>query len=247
MGAQHAAVEQQQSDQLARGLLIDQGGLADEVALVFQRQRPGETGFERGDGLVHVLAVEVHAGFEAQRVAAAKAARRDAGGMEAVPHRIRLLGGDGDLETVLSRIAGAGDQPVAVEGRLEGLQASLGLPLLNNFVGEYLVLQGAAQANFGWAVFAALGVILSACYLLWLYQRTFFGEVKSHLTDLTGREWAAILPLLVLMVWMGVASQTFLPPISAANARILEQTKHGVSIHVRSIAPASFEEAARAR
>jgi len=49
--------------------------------------------------------------------------------------------------------------------------ASLGLPLLNNFVGEYLVLQGAALANFWWAVFAALGVILSACYLLWLYQR----------------------------------------------------------------------------
>jgi NADH-quinone oxidoreductase subunit M len=125
--------------------------------------------------------------------------------------------------------------------------ASLGLPLLNNFVGEYLVLQGAAQANIWWAVFAALGVILSACYLLWLYQRTFFGEAKSPLTDLTGREWAAILPLIALMVWMGVASQTFLPPISAANARILEETRHGVSIHVRSFAPASIEEAARAR
>ncbi len=62
--------------------------------------------------------------------------------------------------------------------------ASLGLPMLNNFVGEYLVLQGAAQANFTWAVFAAIGVILSACYLLWLYQRAFFGEaseaVRSH-------------------------------------------------------------------
>ena len=57
--------------------------------------------------------------------------------------------------------------------------ASLGLPLLNNFVGEYLVLQGAAQANFRWAVFAAIGVILSACYLLWLYQRTFFGEASE--------------------------------------------------------------------
>jgi NADH-quinone oxidoreductase subunit M len=125
--------------------------------------------------------------------------------------------------------------------------ASLGLPLLNNFVGEYLVLQGAALANIWWAVFAALGVILSACYLLWLYQRTFFGEAKSPLTDLTGREWAAILPLIALMVWMGVASQTFLPPISAANARILEETRHGVSIHVRNFAPASIEEAARAR
>jgi NADH:ubiquinone oxidoreductase subunit 4 (subunit M) len=64
---------------------------------------------------------------------------------------------------------------------------------------------------------------------------------------LTGREWAAILPLIALMVWMGVASQTFLPPISAAHARILEETRHGVSIHVRNFAPASIEEAARAR
>ena len=51
--------------------------------------------------------------------------------------------------------------------------ASIGLPMLNGFVGEYLVLQGAATANFTWAIFAATGVILSACYMLWLYQRPF--------------------------------------------------------------------------
>lgn len=115
--------------------------------------------------------------------------------------------------------------------------ASIGLPTLNNFVGEYLVLQGAAQVNFRWAVYGAIGVILSACYMLWLYQRAFFGEateaVKSHLTDLNAREWAAILPLLALMVWMGTATQTFLPAISTANARILEDTKQNVEFHVR--------------
>src|SRR5579885_928193 len=72
--------------------------------------------------------------------------------------------------------------------------ASIGLPMLNNFVGEYLVLQGAAIANFTWAVFAAIGVILSAVYMLWLYQRLFFGraseEVSRHMWDLSGREWA---------------------------------------------------------
>ena len=57
--------------------------------------------------------------------------------------------------------------------------ASAGLPLLSNFVGEFLVLQGAAQANFRWAVYAAIGVILSACYLLWLYQRVFYGETSE--------------------------------------------------------------------
>jgi len=129
--------------------------------------------------------------------------------------------------------------------------ASLGLPTLNNFVGEYLVLQGAAKANFAWAVFAAIGVILSACYLLWLYQRAFFGEagdaVRSHMSDLRPREWAAILPLIVLMVWMGCAAQTFLPPISAVNARIVERIEQGVVVQVRNVAPVLGEEAAHAR
>jgi NADH-quinone oxidoreductase subunit M len=109
--------------------------------------------------------------------------------------------------------------------------ASIGLPTLNNFIGEYLVLQGAAQANFTWVVFAAFGVILSACYMLWLYQRTFYGKasesVSHHMFDLTGREWAAIVPLLILMVWMGTFTQTFLPSISAQNAQILESTRPG--------------------
>ena len=108
--------------------------------------------------------------------------------------------------------------------------ASVGLPTLNNFVGEYLVLQGAAQANIAWAVGAALGVILSACYMLWLYQRAFFGRasesVSHHMHDLTAREWAAILPLLILMFWMGIFTQSFMPPISAQSAEILKQTSH---------------------
>ncbi len=107
--------------------------------------------------------------------------------------------------------------------------ASIGLPTLNNFVGEYLVLQGTANTNFMWTVFASLGVILSACYMLWLYQRTFYGKasesVTHHMPDLTAREWAVIVPLLVLMVWMGSFAQTFLPAISVQNAAILEQTK----------------------
>jgi NADH-quinone oxidoreductase subunit M len=105
--------------------------------------------------------------------------------------------------------------------------ASIGLPMLSNFIGEYLVLQGAAQANFNYAIAAALGVILSACYMLWLYQRIFFGKasesVTHHISDLTPREWAAMLPLLALMVWMGSFPQTFLPAISTQNAVILQQ------------------------
>jgi len=114
--------------------------------------------------------------------------------------------------------------------------ASIGLPTLNNFVGEFLVLQGVAQANFTWTVFAALGVILSACYMLWLYQRVFFGAVgegvEHHVLDLNLREWVSIVPLIVMMVWMGIYTQTFLAHVSETNAQILNQSKMNVPLRV---------------
>jgi NADH-quinone oxidoreductase subunit M len=108
------------------------------------------------------------------------------------------------------------------------LFASVGLPTLCNFIGEFLVLQGAAIARFSWAVYAAVGVILSAAYMLWMYQRTFLGKTNDKtavFTDLSTREWAPLLPLVVLMVWLGVFTQSFMPSISAANSRNLEQQK----------------------
>jgi len=114
--------------------------------------------------------------------------------------------------------------------------ASIGLPMLNNFVGEFLILQGSAQANFTWTVFAALGVILSACYMLWMYQRVFFGEVgegvAGHLPDLNFREWACIVPLVIMMVWMGIFTQTFLPAVSETNAKVLEQSRMNQPLRV---------------
>ncbi|HXB67878.1 MAG TPA: NADH-quinone oxidoreductase subunit M [Candidatus Acidoferrales bacterium] len=114
--------------------------------------------------------------------------------------------------------------------------ASIGLPMLSNFVGEFLVLQGAAIADFKWAVYASLGVILSACYMLWMYQRVIYGEVnpevRSHMADLNLREWAAVAPLLAMMVWMGVYSQSFLPPVSQVTAHVLEQTQVNVPYRV---------------
>ncbi len=128
--------------------------------------------------------------------------------------------------------------------------ASIGLPTLNNFIGEYLVLQGSALVNFKWTVFAAVGVILSACYMLLLYQRVFFGEasdeVRHHVFDLKPREWAAIIPLIVMMVWMGMYSQSFLPPVSKTTARILEQTQVNVQFRVGTATERSAE-VARAR
>ena len=126
--------------------------------------------------------------------------------------------------------------------------ASVGLPTLNNFVGEYLVLQGAAQTSFTATTFAAVGVILSACYMLWLYQRTFYGKASEslahHMPDLNAREWATIIPMIFLMVWMGTYTQSFMPPISAQNAQMLEQTK----LRLSAVKPAPVErEVANAR
>jgi NADH-quinone oxidoreductase subunit M len=119
--------------------------------------------------------------------------------------------------------------------------ASIGLPMLNNFIGEYLVLQGAAMVYFKWTTFAAIGVILSACYMLWLYQRVFFGrasdEVSHHMPDLNFREYAIIVPLIVLMVWMGTFTQSFIPSISSSTALILGPIDARRDIHVRKINP----------
>jgi NADH-quinone oxidoreductase subunit M len=127
--------------------------------------------------------------------------------------------------------------------------ASIGLPTLCNFVGEFLVLQGSALANFRWTIFAAIGPILSACYMLWLYQRVFFGEaseeVRHHVFDLKPREWAAVVPLIVMMLWMGMYSQSFLPAVSKTTARILDQTQ--VNVQFRVAKPLPPTEVAHAR
>jgi NADH-quinone oxidoreductase subunit M len=118
--------------------------------------------------------------------------------------------------------------------------ASIGLPMLNNFVGEFLVLQGTALVDFRWAVFAALGSILAACYMLWLYQRVFFGKAAAAVSafrDLGAREYAIIVPLIVLMVWMGTFSQSFIPSISTSTAVILGPVDAKRDVHVHNAGP----------
>ncbi len=92
--------------------------------------------------------------------------------------------------------------------------SSIGLPGLNGFVGEFLVLLGAFKTNPVWGACAASGVIFAAVYLLWMYQRVFFGEVTNDsnkkLKDLTGSEFAILSILLIFIVWIGVYPNTFL-------------------------------------
>ena len=103
--------------------------------------------------------------------------------------------------------------------------ASVGLPLLNGFIGEFLVLSGAFQAKLWWGVVGATGVIWSACYLLWMYQRVFFGIVKHEenisLPDLNLRERAALWPAAVMALAMGVAPLLWLNAIDPAVHTVL--------------------------
>jgi len=91
---------------------------------------------------------------------------------------------------------------------------SVGLPGTSGFVGEFLTLVGAYQANTWIAFLAATGVILGAAYMLWLYRRVIFGELTKEdlksITDLTGREIAMFVPMVILVIWMGVYPESFL-------------------------------------
>ncbi len=110
--------------------------------------------------------------------------------------------------------------------------ASIGLPGLNGFIGEFLIMLGAFKANYAWGVLAALGVILAAWYMLWMFQRVMFGkvvhEVNLKLKDLCGREIALLIPLLIFIVWIGVYPNTFFSRMEPAISKILskyEKTK----------------------
>ncbi len=109
--------------------------------------------------------------------------------------------------------------------------SSIGLPGLNGFVGEFLVLLGTFGANRARATVAAVGVILSAVYMLWMYQRVVWGEIKNEknasLPDLAGREAVMLIPLLIMIIWMGVYSNHFLRPMDASVMKLMNQTHTG--------------------
>ena len=108
------------------------------------------------------------------------------------------------------------------------MMSSIGLPTLNGFIGELLVLQGVFTANRMWAAFAASGLVLGAAYMLWLYQRTMFGKIENpkneKLLDLNLREFATFAPLIILAVWIGLYPAPFLarldPTVKTVIARV---------------------------
>jgi NADH-quinone oxidoreductase subunit M len=91
--------------------------------------------------------------------------------------------------------------------------SSMGLPGLNGFIGEFTILLGVANRSITWAVLASVGIVLGAAYLLWLYQRVFWGPLDNpknkELRDVNFRELMTLLPLVACMVWIGIRPSPF--------------------------------------
>ena len=107
--------------------------------------------------------------------------------------------------------------------------ASVGLPGTGGFIGEFLVLLGAFQVNAWVCALAALGVILGAAYMLYLYRRIIFGELTKDalqkITDMGAREWAVFAPLILLTLWMGIYPAPFLDIMHVSVENLLQKVQ----------------------
>ena len=116
--------------------------------------------------------------------------------------------------------------------------ASAGLPMLNGFVGEFLILVGTFERHASWASWAALGVIFSSVYLLWSYQRVFFGgvtpEKNSALPDASLRERGILFVMAALMLWMGIGSTFFTGRTEATMQNILKLMQRPQAYNARA-------------
>ena len=105
--------------------------------------------------------------------------------------------------------------------------SSIALPGMNGFIGEFLILLGGFLWNSTFTAFAASGMILSAVYMLWMFQRVNYGELTNAknraLPDLTPREWALVVPTIAVAIGMGVFPVVFLRPMEPAVKRTIER------------------------
>jgi NADH-quinone oxidoreductase subunit M len=129
--------------------------------------------------------------------------------------------------------------------------ASIGLPGLNGFVGELLILVGAFRWNPRFAVFAATGVLLSAVYMLWMFQRVNYGpvtrEANATLPDLSVRERLTLWPAVAMTIVMGVFPMVFLRPMEPSVARLVDQVRRNQEQSVRAPRRSAMESNAQRR
>jgi NADH-quinone oxidoreductase subunit M len=109
---------------------------------------------------------------------------------------------------------------------------------LNGFVGEFLILLGTFQWDQRFVFAAALGVILSAVYMLWMFQRVYYGEVthaeNATLRDLGPHEWSAVVPIVALTIFMGVFPTIFLKPMEPAVERVVQRIQSAQPLRVQA-------------
>jgi NADH-quinone oxidoreductase subunit M len=119
--------------------------------------------------------------------------------------------------------------------------ASIGLPGLNGFIGEFLIMLGAFRWDARFVVVAGLGVILSAVYMLWMFQRVYYGEIthehNRHMPDLSMREWAIVGPLCAAAIAMGLFPNILLKPMEPAITRIVQRVEQRQPLQVHLGAP----------
>jgi len=110
--------------------------------------------------------------------------------------------------------------------------ANVGLPGTSGFVGEFLTLLGTFRVNITVAMLATLGVILSACYALWLYRKVIFGKLEkpslAAITDMSWREIAIFVPLIVLTLWLGFYPKPVLDMSAASVTALLDNYQHAL-------------------
>ncbi|MEX2660870.1 MAG: NADH-quinone oxidoreductase subunit M [Vicinamibacterales bacterium] len=139
-------------------------------------------------------------------------------GMLSDRRHTRLISEFGGLKSVMPRLVAA---------FLIITLASIALPLTNGFIGEFLILIGAFKWDWKLASFAATGVILSAVYMLWMFQRVNYGPVTNEknraLPDLSPREWVLMVPTVAMCLFMGVFPNVFLKPMEPSIDRLIER------------------------
>jgi NADH-quinone oxidoreductase subunit M len=150
-------------------------------------------------------------------------------GMLSDRRHTRLISEFGGLKLVMPRLTAA---------FLIITLASIGLPGLNGFIGEFLIMFGAFRWDPRYVVAAALGVILSAVYMLWMFQRVYYGPIthdeNAALPDLRPREWSTVVPLAAAALVMGIFPTIFLRPTEPAAEKIVQKIQTAQNLRVEN-------------